>query len=57
VSWDNDGAPVLRFVAPGVSDAWLAAAGFDRVYADGSTSVHPRWSVPNASRNACRLRG
>jgi hypothetical protein len=37
VSWDNDGAPVLRFADPAVSHAWLTAAGFDLVYADAPT--------------------
>jgi hypothetical protein len=37
VSWDNGGAPVLRFVAPPVSEAWLFAAGFDLVFADAPT--------------------
>jgi len=32
VSWDNDGAPVLRFTDPAVSHAWLLAAGFDLVF-------------------------
>ena len=32
VSWDNDGVPVLRFLDPAVSHAWLLAAGFDLVY-------------------------
>ena len=32
VSWDNDGAAVLRFTDPPVSDAWLLSAGFDLVY-------------------------
>jgi hypothetical protein len=41
VSWDNDGVPVLRFVDPAVSEAWLAAAGFD-LYVDAATSVYPR---------------
>lgn len=36
VSWDNDGAAVLRFVDPAVSHAWLTAAGFDLVYAAAS---------------------
>jgi hypothetical protein len=35
VSWDNDGAPVLRFVDPAISHAWLLAAGFNLVYSDG----------------------
>ena len=38
VSWDNDGAPVLRFVDPPVSHAWLTAAGFDLVYAGATAS-------------------
>jgi hypothetical protein len=38
VSWDNDGAPVLRFVDPPVSRAWLTAAGFDLVYAGATAS-------------------
>jgi len=36
VSWDNDGAPVLRFGDPPVSHAWLIAAGFELVYADAA---------------------
>jgi hypothetical protein len=32
ISWDNDGVPVLRFIDPAVSHAWLLAAGFDLVY-------------------------
>lgn len=32
VSWDNDGAAVLRFSDPPVSHAWLLSAGFDLVY-------------------------
>jgi hypothetical protein len=37
VSWDNDGVPVLRFLDPAVSHAWLLAAGFELVYGDGAT--------------------
>ena len=32
VSWDNDGAAVLRFSDPPLSEAWLLGAGFDLVY-------------------------
>jgi len=32
VSWDNDGAAVLRFTDPPVSHIWLLSAGFDLVY-------------------------
>lgn len=32
VSWDNDGAAVLRFTDPPVSHTWLLSAGFDLVY-------------------------
>ena len=32
VSWDNEGAAVLRFTDPPVSHIWLLSAGFDLVY-------------------------
>jgi hypothetical protein len=38
VSWDNDGVPVLRFLNPAVSHAWLEAAGFDLVYSGSAAS-------------------
>jgi hypothetical protein len=38
ISWDNDGVPVLRFVDPAVSHAWLLAAGFDLVYGGTAAS-------------------
>ncbi|HSK91680.1 MAG TPA: hypothetical protein VK875_10235 [Euzebyales bacterium] len=38
VSWDNDGAAVLRFAEPPVSHAWLLKAGFDLVYEGGAAA-------------------
>ena len=31
ISWDNDGAPVLRFSGPPVSARWLERVGFEQV--------------------------
>ena len=35
ISWDNDGAPVLRFADPPVSHAWLLSVGFELIYEGG----------------------